>query len=58
MKTTIEIEVGTAHNTAAAQQWLNSCDAVIEWTERDDATIEFRYDASAEVSAVPHFVRF
>jgi hypothetical protein len=52
------IETGTTTNTAAAQAWLNSCEAVIDWAERDSETIEFRYDTEVEVTVVPHFVQF
>ena len=51
------LESGVAANTAAAQAWLNSCPAVIDWTE-DGETISFRYDPTIEVLAVPHVVTF
>jgi hypothetical protein len=50
--------IGEADNTAAAQQWLNSCRAVIYWSEQDDLTIHFTYNPAIEVPQVPHFVRF
>jgi len=52
------IGIGTADNTAAAQAWLNSCEAVIDWKEISNSDIEFRYDPSVEVTIVPHFVHF
>ena len=51
------LETGTADNTAAAQAWLNSCQAVIDWNE-DGETISFRYDPEIEILIVPHFATF
>ena len=51
------MKTGTADNTAAAQAWLNSCPAVVDWTENGE-TISFRYDPAIEVPIVPHFAIF
>ena len=52
------MNTGTAKNTAAAQQWLDSCSAVESWEETSSETITFAYDPTIEVSVVPHFIRF
>jgi hypothetical protein len=51
------MKIGYAKNTAASQQWLNSCEAVKSWREHHDF-IEFSYDECAEVWQVPDAVKF
>ena len=46
------ISTGTCPATASAQQFLESCDAVIAIRECGDR-LEFDYDTSVEVSYVP-----
>lgn len=43
------MKTGYAYLTTLTQQFLDSCDAVIEWHELDDDIVVFRYDDSIEV---------
>jgi hypothetical protein len=52
-------EFGIARNTASAQAWLDQCDAVSIVEELNDEWLEFAFDPSIEVFAVPdHLVWF
>lgn len=52
-------QCGIAKNSAAAIQFLDSCEAVIEYIELNDEWLEFSYDDQVEVSVVPdHLVWF
>jgi hypothetical protein len=50
--------IGYAKNTAIAQQFLNSCEAIYQWEEVDSDIIRFFYNPSIEVYAVPRGIRF
>lgn len=53
------LECGLAKNTASAQLWLDQCDAVSEVVELNDEWLEFTFDPTVEVFAVPdHIVWF
>jgi len=52
--------IGIAKNTAASQQFLNSCEAVVRWAQHDaDAEyLWFNYDPETEVPYVPAGIYF
>lgn len=56
------MRTGTARATAACEQWLDFCPAVLKWTPAitDDGEeyIVFAYDARIEVPVVPSGVQF
>lgn len=59
MTTATPTECGIARNTAAAQQYLDSCPAVREYIALDGDWLEFVYDPGIEVLNVPsHLVWF
>lgn len=49
---------GIAINTASAQQFLDRCEAVTTWRERDADTIDFDFDPAVELPIVPPGVFF
>lgn len=47
---------GIALNSAAAIQFLKSCDAVTSYTEHTDDWLSFSYDPKVDVSDVPDYL--
>lgn len=52
-------QIGIAKNTAAAIQFLDTCEAVTTYIELNELWLEFAYDDQVDVTAYPeHLVWF